>query len=357
MAVPNPPTSRDVARLAGVSQATVSYALTGRGTISAATRERVLQVAESIGYRPNLAARSMRTRRSGRLGVITGPTLDNHLRLLTGAGEVAEAAGYVMETHGIDGTVEERTDRVLDLAASRRYEGILTLVPVLPEALSEPSGTGPGDAATPVVAEAAFDGQMRTLGDLADASTVEVFVETLAAAGFRRFVHVAGSEQYASARARHDVYLASVARAARDAATPGVVSLGVLGGTWSGDDARRAVAEIPADARPVAVIAANDFLAAGVLRGAAERGWSVPGDLVVTGWDDAEMGAYMTPSLTTVAVDFPEAGRTAMRRLVAAVRGEPRPGPGRPIHRIVWRESTGDLPVTRPGTTSATPVP
>ncbi|MGW8567832.1 LacI family DNA-binding transcriptional regulator [Isoptericola sp. NPDC055881] len=344
--MPTPPTSRDVARLAGVSQATVSYALTGRGTISAATREHVLRVAESIGYRPNLAARSMRTRRSGRLAVVTGATLDHQLRLLAGAGEVAEAAGYVMETHTDDDTVAGRSDRVRELAASRQYEGILTLVPVLPEVLSDPAGT-PADGGTPVVAEATFDEQMRTLGDLADARTVEVLVATLVAAGYRRFVHVAGPEQYASARARRDVYLASVARAAADPATPGVVSLGVLGGSWSGEDARRAVADLPDDAPPVAVVAANDFLAAGVLRGAAERGWSAPRDLVVTGWDNFEMSALMMPSLTTVDVDFPEAGRAAMRRLVAAVRGEPGPGSGAPIHRVVWRESTGGDPTRR----------
>ncbi|GAB6936899.1 LacI family DNA-binding transcriptional regulator [Isoptericola variabilis] len=344
MAVSNPPTSRDVARLAGVSQATVSYALTGRGTISAATRERVLQVAESVGYRPNLAARSMRTRRSGRLAVVTGASLDHQVRLLTGAGEVAEEAGYVMEAHTVDGTVEERTARVRDLAASGQYEGVLTLVPVRPEALSDPSDPAtPADGGAPVVAEATFDEQMRSLGNLADASAVEVLVRTLVAAGYRRFVHVAGPDHYASARARRDVYLASVARAAADPATPDVVSLGVVGGSWSGDDARRAVAEIPADAPPVAVVAGNDYLAAGVVRGAAERGWSVPDDLVVTGWDNFEMGALMMPSLTTVDVDFPEAGRTAMRRLVAAVRGEPRPDPGAPIHHIVWRESTGGI--------------
>lgn len=345
MAMSHPPTSRDVARLAGVSQATVSYALTGRGTIAATTRERVLQVAESIGYRPNLAARSMRTRRSGRLAVVTGATLDHQVRLLTGAGEVAEAAGYVMETHTVDGTLEERTRRVRDLAASGQYEGVLTLVPVRPEALSDPSGSATLEAeAAPVVAEATFDDQMRSLGNLADASTVEVLVGTLVAAGYRRFVHVAGPDHFASARARRDVYLASVARAAADPATADVASLGVIGGSWSGDDARRAVAEIPADAPPLAVIAGNDYLAAGVVRGAAERGWSVPDDLVVTGWDNFEMGALMMPSLTTVDVDFPEAGRTAMRRLVATVRGEPRPDPGAPIHRIVWRESTGGRP-------------
>lgn len=339
MAMSRPPTSRDVARLAGVSQAAVSYALTGRGTLSAATRERVLRVAESIGYRPNLAARSMRTRRSGRLAAVTGATLDNQLRVLAGAGEVAEAAGYVMETHSVDGTVEERTVRVRELAESRQYEGILTLVPVLPEALSTDAPADGDDAATPVVAEATFDEQLRTVGDLADASAVEEFVRVLAAAGFRRFAHVAGPEQFASARARRDVYLAAVARLAGT----GVVSLGVLGGEWGPETARLAVHGLPDDAPPVAVIAANDVLAAGVLRGAAERGWAVPHDLVVTGWDNSPVGAYMAPSLTTVDVDFPEAGRAAMRRLVATLRGE-RPAAAAPIHRVRWRESTGGRP-------------
>ncbi len=325
-----PPTSRDVARLAGVSQTTVSYALTGKGTVSAKTREHVLKVAASIGYRPNLAARSMRTRRSGRLAVVTGVAIDNQIRMLTGAGEVASGAGYVMETHNVEGTAEDRTERVLELATGGQYEGILTFVPVLPVAL------GQGESEPPVVAATAFDDQMRSVGELADASLAEVFVSTLAAAGHRRFIHVGGPEQYASARARRDVYLASVVRL-------GVESLGVLSGEWHAETGRKAVLSLPEDAPPLVVVAASDVLALGVLRGAAERGWSVPGDLFVTGWDDAEFSSYTTPTLTTVDVDFREAGRRAMRELVATLHGEPLPEAAAPLHRVVWRESTGEL--------------
>jgi DNA-binding LacI/PurR family transcriptional regulator len=332
-----PPTSRDVARLAGVSQTTVSYVLTGKGAISPATREHVLKIAESIGYRPNLAARSMRTRRSGRLAVITGITIDPQMRLLAGASRVADDAGYVMETHSIDGTVEDRTDRVLELAAGGQYEGILTFVPVLARALSDGTST-PGTA--PVLAATAFDEKMRSLGELADAGLLEDFISTLVAAGHRRFVHVAGSQEYASARARRDIYLACVERL-------GVESLGVLGGSWSAESARQAVLALPDDTPPVAVIAANDILAVGVLRAAAERGWSVPDDVVVTGWDNAQFGAYTTPSLTTVDVDFEAAGRHAMQLLVAALRGEEPPPRKAALQRIVWRESTG--PAGPPG--------
>lgn len=344
MAVPNPPTSRDVARIAGVSQATVSYALTGRGTISAATRARVLEVAESVGYQPNLAARSMRTRRTGRLAVVSGPTLEHQLRVLAGAAEVASAAGYTTETHTVDGTPAERTAAVRALAAAGQHEGILTLVPVSPDVLTDVSLPADArDGGTVVVAEATFDEHMRSLGDLADATAIGVFVDRLVGAGHRRFLHVAGPDQFASARARRDAYLAAVDRAATDPATADAESLGVVGGGWSPEVARRAVLDLPDDAVPVAVIAANDLLAAGVLRGAAERGWTAPGDVVVTGWDNAEMGAYLTPSLTTVDVDFTEAGRRAMRRLVAAVRGEDAPAPSASVQRIVWRESTGSI--------------
>jgi DNA-binding LacI/PurR family transcriptional regulator len=308
----------------------VSYVLTGKGAISPATREHVLKVAESIGYRPNLAARSMRTRRSGRLAVITGVAIDPQLRMLTGASQVADDAGYVMETHSVDGTVEDRTERVLELTAGGQYEGILTFVPVLATALSD------GSSAPPVLAATAFDEQMHSVGELADAGLLEVFVRTLFAAGHRRFVHVAGSQEYSSARARRDTYLACVE-------SLGAESLGVLGGEWSAESGRQAVLALPDDAPPVAVIAANDNLAVGVLRGAAERGWSVPGDVVVTGWDNPEFSAYTMPSLTTVDVDFQAAGRHAMQLLVAALRGDDPPPRGSALHRIVWRESTGNV--------------
>jgi DNA-binding LacI/PurR family transcriptional regulator len=328
------PTSHDVARAAGVSQSTVSYALSGKGTLSAATRERVLAAAAELGYRPNLAARSMRTRRSGRLAVVTGAAVDNRLQMLTGAGEVAAQAGYALDTHSVEGTAEDRTARVVELARGGQVEGVLTFLPVLPDALALE------DDAAPVVAATAFDEHMRSVGELADAGPLGAMVDALVDAGHRRFLHVAGPGQYASARSRRAVYLAAVERR-------GATSLGVVGDSWSPASGREAVLALPGDAPPLAVVAANDHVALGVLRGAAERGWSVPGDLVVTGWDDAEFGAYTTPTLTTVTVDLREAGRRAMHRLVAAVRGEEPPATPAPLQRIVWRESTGAAPGAR----------
>lgn len=333
--MPGRATSRDVARLAGVAQSTVSYVLTGKGSISQETRERVLRAAEDLGYRPNLAARSMRTRRSGRVAVLMGLPTGNPVQMLAGAAAAAEAAGYAMEVHSIDGTAEARTQRTLELAESGQYEGIVAFAPVLLDGeLDAPEGV-------PIITTAEFDDDMHLAGELADPSPVEAFIERLASLGHRRFLHVAGPAQYASARARTRAYLGAVERL-------GLQSLGVVGGDWSGEAGLAAVAALPDDAPPLAVIAGNDLIAVGVMRGAADRGWSVPGDLSVTGWDNYEVGAFLSPSLTTVDGNRQEAGRRAMQHLVCALRGQAPSRDLAPLNRIIWRESTAAPRQLRP---------
>ncbi|SFJ94213.1 LacI family DNA-binding transcriptional regulator [Cellulomonas sp. KH9] len=320
-------TSRDVARLAGVAQSTVSYVLAGKGSISPATRERVLRAAEELHYRPNLAARAMRTRRTGRVAAVMGLPAYDPAAMLAGASAAAQAAGYAMDVLHVDGSVETRSERVLELARSGQFEGVLSFTPLLP-AVQDHAPDG-----VPVAVSDTFDDDMHAAGELVDSSPVVTFVEHLAALGHTRFLHVAGPPEYASAVARRDAYLATVERL-------GLTSLGVVEGDWSGRAGLHAIRSLPEHAPPLAVIASNDLVAVGVMRGAAERGWSVPGDVSVTGWDNAAVGPYLTPSLTTVDTDRTEAGRRAMRQLVAALHAEPAPAGLPPLTTVVWREST-----------------
>lgn len=326
-------TSRDVARLAGVAQSTVSYVLAGKGSISAATRRRVLAAIEELGYQPNLVARAMRTRRTGRVAVVMGIPIYNPVRMLAGAGSAAEAAGYMMEVHTIDGDVERRSRRVLELAGSGEFEGILSFAPIEPD-LGERSRQG-----VPVVTSADFDNEMHTVGELADATPVKVFIERLASLGHTRFLHVAGPPGFVSAQDRARVYVETIEQF-------GLESLGVVGYDWTGDVGVEAMRSLPTSAAPLAVIAANDLVAVGVMRGARERGWSVPRDVSVTGWDNYDVGPFLSPSLTTVDNDRAEAGRRAMARLIAALRGEVPPSGTAPLNQIIWRES-----IAAPGTT------
>ena len=321
------PTSRDVARLAGVSQSTVSFVLTGRPGISDATRERVLSVAADLNYHPNLAARSMRTRRSGRLAVVMPISALHDSSILEGAAAAAQEAGYVLEIVSLPRPPVERDLRIDELIESGQYEGILSFTPIARSATDE-------DDRTVVLPLEEFDDEMHMTGELVDAHPVVELMEQLVELGHRRFLHIAGPLNFPSAAARRDAYLTTIERLGLD-------SMGVYEGDWSGEAGYRAVQELPDDAVPLAVIAANDVVATGAMRAAALRGWAMPGQMSITGWDDAAASAFLVPSLTSVVQDRVRLGDYAMRRLVAAVRGEPAPEPAVGYQRILWRESIG----------------
>ncbi|MFF5563119.1 LacI family DNA-binding transcriptional regulator [Streptomyces sp. NPDC012623] len=324
---PRRTTIYDIARTAGVSHTTVSRYLRHDGQgVRDTIKERISAAIDELGYRPNLAARAMRTRRTGRLAILlpAGQAV-GAIRMLAGATEKAHAHGYQIEGVTLEGSAAVLAARVLELAESGMYEGVLSLTPLL---------DGGPETTAPVVVAAEYDEELRAMGELADATAIAKIIEELAAAGHGSFVHVAGDRNYPTARAREQVYLETVQRL-------GLRSVGVVGGDWLPETSRDAILGLPADADVTAIVAANDLLAAAAVRGATERGWNVPNDIVVTGWDNNPVGAWLSPTLTTVEVDYEEIGRRAMHRLVALVRGETAPHHTQPTATVLWRRSTG----------------
>ncbi len=320
------PTSHDVARLAGVSQSTVSFVFTGREGISSATREKVMRAAAELSYRPNLAARTMRTQRTGRLAVVIpfpGLSLGS---LLEGAVTTAREAGYTVEVVNLSDEAEEHAQEVDALLSSFEYEGVLSFSPLPAPRLTSAA------SAPAFLALTEFDEEMHATGAFSDARPLIEMMEHLVELGHRRFLHIAGPADYPAAVARRDAYLATVERL-------GLESVGVVGGNWSGITARECVAALADDVPPLAIIAANDVLAAGAIRAAVQRGWSVPGDASVTGWDDVALSFHFLPSISTVSQDRRRLGAYSMRRLVAAIRGDEAPALEADLQQVIWRES------------------
>ncbi|WP_198667685.1 LacI family DNA-binding transcriptional regulator [Glycomyces dulcitolivorans] len=320
------PTSHDVARLAGVSQSTVSFVFTGREGISTPTREKVLRAAAELSYRPNLAARSMRTQRTGRLAVVIPFPGLNLGSLLEGAVTTAREAGYTVEVVNLSDESDEAAREVDTLLGSFEYEGVLSFSP-----LPKP-GLPSAESAPAFLALTEFDEEMHAIGAFSDARPLVEMMEHLVGLGHRRFLHIAGASDYPAAVARRDAYLATVERL-------GLESVGVVGGNWSGIHARECVEALADDVLPLAIIAANDVLAAGAIRAAVQRGWSVPGDVSVTGWDDVALSLHFLPSITTVSQDRRRLGAYSMRRLVAAIRGDEAPELETDLQQVIWRES------------------
>ncbi len=328
------PTIMEVAALAGVSHQTVSRYFRDNASLKTATRQSVAAAVAELGYRPNAAARSMRTRQTDRLAVVVPTLAFSPARVLAGASATAHANGYTLDVLSIEGGAEARTARVLELADSGSVDGVLSIAPL----------TDPLPATTvPVHISAGYDDQMRGIAELTDASPVTEFVRGLAALGHTRLLHITGSLEFASARARSAAFSAVID------ATP-TLSGSVIEGDWTAECGIAAMRSLPEDDRPTAIIAANDLIAAGVVRGALERGWRVPQDLSVTGWDCQPVGQFMHPALSTVDVDHEMLGANAMAGLITALRGSESAdivapiSTEHPLNRVIWRESTGAAP-------------
>jgi DNA-binding LacI/PurR family transcriptional regulator len=329
-----PATIHEVARLAGVSHTTVSRYLQDKDSLKPKTRIKVEFAVKALDYRPNLVARSMRTRRTNRLAIVlaSGPYFP--AQLLSAASETAHRAGYQVEVVSVEGGPRARSARIDDLARSGQVDGIL--------AVSSLDYKKKKSRGIPIVESHSYDEKLHSMGDLADASEVREIVEYLSSLGHRTFLHVAGEQTYASARNRKNVYLETIERL-------GLRSAGVVEGNWSAQSGFDAITSLPDDSGVTAVIAGNDVVAMGVIRGARSRGWDVPGDLSVFGWDDEEMGRFATPSLSTVVVDREAQGRDAIHRLLAQIHGEPVPEPSKQtVNRVVYRESTAPPPQPAP---------
>jgi LacI family repressor for deo operon, udp, cdd, tsx, nupC, and nupG len=321
------PTIHDVASRAGVSHQTVSRYLRYNGGLKPTTVAKIQGAIEELEYRPNRVARSMRTRRTGRIAILL-PTASRSLplRLLAAASAAAHEAGYTVDLVGLEGAAADRAARAQELSDSGEFEGILALA-----SLGAPPATWSG---APVVDIAAYDDEVHGLGALADGAASGEIVRYLSGLGHRSFLHLAGPQVYTSARNRR--------QALTDAITQLHLRGTVIDCDWSGQSGYEAIMSLPQDTDITAVVAANDLMAMGAVRASLSRGWRVPDDISVFGWDDEELARFGTPSLSTVAIDRERQGREAMCRLIAMIRGtDPPPINITSLHTVIPRESTG----------------
>jgi DNA-binding LacI/PurR family transcriptional regulator len=323
-----PATIYDVAKQAGVSHATVTRLIKGFEGIRPATRARVEQAIEELDYRPNLAARSLITGRSFRIGALTheldqvGPS-----RIVEGAAAAARRAGYVLEIITLDMTDPEAVRESLAIATEPDLAGLLVLSSTdeMHEIFAEATFRVPTHFATEQ--EGDIEGPTAPLDHALDQ-----IVDHLAALGHRRFFHIGGASNWTPARNRAVAYTAALQ-------ARGLVSRGSVFGDWSSASGYRAAAQVPPDV--TAVVAANDQMALGAMLQLRERGIDVPGDVSVTGIDDVPESAYYFPPLTTVRLDFIAQGAEALSRLLSQIdpAHSPAPAPARP--KLIIRASTG----------------
>lgn len=328
------PTIKDVARAAGVSPATASRALSGSRPVHAHLRERVRIAASQLEYNPNLAARALRSAKTGAIGMVV-PMIDNPFfpSLVSAAESLLQEQGYSLllcssqddvdlEAQRIRALTERQVDGLLISAASRVHSaGALSraaeLVPV-------------------VLLDQCTDDVDAPFVGVDDVGGMHDLIEHLVARGRRRMAFIGASdENWSGMRRRHgfEQYAAAV-----DPRCGTRMRLG----TFTRDYGRSAAHDLlEQDPRIDALVCANDLIALGALDAARERSLTVPDDLAVTGFDDIDVATASTPRLTTVSQPVPQIAATGVQILLSAVVGEREPASLTELRgSLVVREST-----------------
>jgi DNA-binding LacI/PurR family transcriptional regulator len=328
------PGSTDVARLAGVSQKTVSRVLNGEPYVKDEVRLRVQAAMRELGYRRNSAARALNSGRTQRIGVVClGTALFGPSTQLVAIERTLRSTGYSLS---IVNTLEGDTDGVAGAVDHLLEQGVDGII------LSEPIDEGdnqPIDLDIPVLSFGQFPGlnarsTLFTGGNNTGAGRLAT--EHLLELGHQTVWHVAGPQRWWAARERLDGWQQALAAA-------GAPEPPVLEGDWLPASGYRAGQQLAANDEVTAIFVANDDMAIGVLRALAEAGRSVPGDVSIVGFDDIPSAAFLTPPLTTVPQDFDVHVARGIANLVTEIEsptGDRSPAPEPPPLRLLIRNST-----------------
>jgi LacI family repressor for deo operon, udp, cdd, tsx, nupC, and nupG len=306
-----------VAKHVGVSTATVSRVMSGtNGPVSSATRERVMQAVDLLGYTPNAAAKSLRTQRSGKL-LVTVPDISNPFfsLVLQGIEEAAVQAGYAVLI-GDTQHDPKREERYAQMLRKKEADGLIFLGHRLPKEVASLVRAADTQRA-PVVNGCEFSPRLGVPGVHIDNERASLeAMQHLYGLGHRRVAVITGPlvSPLSRDRLRGTMAAASAAGAKRQ--------LVVMHGDFSIASGRAAADRLLSrKIRPTAVFCFNDEMAMGCMDAARRRGLHLPADLSVVGFDDIRFARYLDPPLTTVTQPMREIGAGCVRLLLEVLGG------------------------------------
>ncbi|HHT43608.1 MAG TPA: LacI family transcriptional regulator [Firmicutes bacterium] len=313
-------TVRDVAKKAEVSISTVSRVLTGNARVSPELRQRVIEAVEELGYRPNALARGLRMRRTAVIGLLI-PDISNPFfgQLARVVEDAANNRGYAILLCNSQNS-RRREIQYLDLLRTQQVDGVLVVTSgAVGDQLDEFFKlTG--------AAVLALDRRIPQFGGpwigVDPYPGAKEAVRHLLELGHRRIGVVRGVEGSVSSDERYN----AIARALDESGLPQERWI------WSGEytletgvEAGVALAQLPDEERPTAVITTSEFSAYGLIEGASRHGISVPEQLSVVGYDNTAFAEVFRPALTVIAQPIEEMGTLAVDSILRLINAEQEP--------------------------------
>ncbi|SDX31560.1 LacI family DNA-binding transcriptional regulator [Paenibacillus sp. CF384] len=316
---------KEIAAMADVSTATVSYVLNGTRNVKLKTRERVLKVIEELNYKPNDIAKSLKIKRTNTIGVIAEDvTVFNVPEIIDGINDFADQHDmHILLTnlrlHKRIGRNFEHTENYRKYAVnavsellSKQVEGII-YIGVHPRELTGLIDT----AGKPIVYTYCYTQNDLSIQYNDELASYEAMCH-LIKKGHTRVAIISGIMNSLPSQRRFNGYYKAITEHQLPF-DPQLVKMG----DWEAESGYRLTQELLAlPDRPTAILSMNDVMAVGVLRAASEADVHIPKDLSVVGFDNREFSSYLIPRITTMDLPLHEMGFQAMDSLTRIIRGE-----------------------------------
>jgi len=307
-------TIQDIAKLAGVSKATVSRVLNHKPTVDPAIRERVMKIVNERGFVPSITATVLRGGRTQLIGVLAPPLTSPYVpEIMLGVAEVTDRTSYEVVLYTIS-PARNHSDVLDRILAMKLSTGLLAIMPgQLGSHLDHLYKQG-----VPIVTIEDQVAPTKTpwIG-IDNVSSAYEATHHLLSLGHRRVGHVLGPSEYLCTRERYQGYCQALREHGLEP-DPKLV--------WQGDftpgggrECARAVFTLPRDEWPGAVFIANDQMAFGFMDVAEQNGVRIPADIAILGFDDMPMSAFAKPGLTTIRQPHHEMGEVACELLLSMI--------------------------------------
>jgi DNA-binding LacI/PurR family transcriptional regulator len=320
-------TIADIARLANVSQMTVSRVLNKEDLVAKETAERIRKIIDEVGYQPNLIARSLTSKQSMLIGVSiprTESILDEYIaQVLSGILTIIKDSNYRVMLFLVDLDREQDTFYV-DIIRRNMIDGLL----LFKTKVDDPklSVLAKSNRSFVLINHKKIDEGYNFI-DTHNEQGARMAVKYLHELGHREIAFVAGSMNETNARDR----LNGFKKAMKDLGLPCQDNC-IVYGDFNRDKAYNEVGKLLAlENRPSAIFCSDDYMAIAAMERIKETGLEVPNDIAVIGFDNIELSAYVQPALTTIQQPLEELGIKSMELLLDIINGRQKS----PVHKIL----------------------
>lgn len=325
----------EIAQMAGVSVSTVSRALSnGAYPLKEETRQRILDLAEEMGYKPNLVARSLQSNRSHVVGVIVD-RMQSPFAAATvqGIQEILRNEGYSISI-AYSNRDQELAEEAISSFYSRQMDGIIILNSWLhhfnDRILSLQNRPF-------IFVNRLFGNCMCNCVGPGDHIGAQIATQHLIDLGHQRIGYINGREDWIEAQNRLTGYQDVLSQQGLP-----VDQALIKQGNWGVDSGYQAAQELLSlQEKPTAIFAANDIMALGAIYAIQEAGLHVPDDIAVVGYDDRDFAAWIRPALTTIRMPSYEMGQAAARLLLKQFSGEELEDATQIPGKLIIRQSCG----------------